>query len=147
MQCISASEQFIDAGSSTDLVHTPINRVYLANSLRDSNLCTQTPFGCDFLKVGIQGRQADFKFDLLRHLAILEGRKKNLFELPIKDEDVLELLRSATTEPDHGGLDVDDLIKSLQACLDTSSESGGCWLQQATRKTKKDICEAKGIVE
>ena len=57
------------------------------------------------------------------------------------------MLRSVTTEPDHGGLDVDDLIKTLQACLDTSSESGGCWLQQATRKTKKDMCEAKGIVE
>lgn len=75
---------------------TPTTIHALAESLSDDAVFSQVPFGSDFLMQKNHGRPALLHYDLLRHLAVLEGRKHRLSDMPIQDDEVLQLLRHGT---------------------------------------------------
>ena len=67
----------------------------------------------------------DFRFDLLRHLAILEGKKNHLFDLPVRDQEVLDLFITGAAE--RSGMAYEEItdesvISSLQLCYESSIE-------------------------
>lgn len=92
----------------------------------------------------------DFRFDLLRHLAILEGKKNRLFDLPIRDQEVLDLFTTGAAEPSaipSEEITDESLISSLQLCYDSSIENSNVWLWRATRQNKAQAFEASALVE
>ena len=95
-----------------------------------------------------RGREAQLRFDMARHFAVFEGRKTSVVELPVKDADVLDLLRavaSPATVPTVG-ITEDGLVASMSEWQANSAESGGNWLWCCTRTPGQNSFDARALV-
>ncbi len=121
----------------------------MADALRNDSTFAEIPFCPDLFMKHARGRAPQMKFDLARHFAVLEGWKDSLSELPLRDEDVLELIRTGVSEPSAAatGIAEDAFVASLEAVQQAATEGGGNWLWSFTRKHAKYSFEASALVK
>ena len=132
-QCRERRELRLEEPSLKRDFRTPTTHSDLAVSLRAAFSGGNVVFGNDFFSTVVPGRGLSFRYELLRHLAVLEERVVCVEQLPLEDERVLLLMQEPCFVLDRvrsEGLSEDALRACLEGCYDaTQKESYECIIQ------------------
>ena len=99
----------------------------IADALGSISHVANPIFGSDFLSKTFRSALLIDKFELLRHLAVLEGKVRSISDLPLEDEQVLVLMRSQTPTGSRvafAGISQVDLVTSLELLHSRSHVDG-----------------------